>query len=92
MFTVIGFMLAGLLIGYLLRNQPFVSHIGKLISSAIFILLFLLGVSVGANKEVIRGFTTIGVDALALAIGAVLGSVCAAWLVARYIFKERSTK
>lgn len=88
MFTVIGFMLGGLLFGYLLRNQAVVSYVGRLISVAIFILLFLLGVSVGANKEVVGSFTTIGLDAFLLAVGGVLGSVCAAWLVARYVFKE----
>ena len=89
MFTVIGFMISGLAFGYLLRQQSFVKYLPKLISGAIFILLFLLGISVGANKSLIENLTTLGVEALVLASAGVLGSACCAWAVARYIFKEK---
>ena len=41
MFTVIGVMLGGMLIGFLLRRQGF-SWIGKVITLLIWALLFLL--------------------------------------------------
>ena len=43
MFTVIGLMLGGMAIGFLLRRQEF-SWINKVITSLIWVLLFLLGV------------------------------------------------
>ena len=43
MFTVIGLMLGGMAIGFLLRHQEF-SWINKVITSLIWVLLFLLGV------------------------------------------------
>ena len=43
MFIVIGVMLGGMLIGFLLRRQEF-SWIGKVITLLIWALLFLLGI------------------------------------------------
>ena len=51
MFTVIGLMLGGMAIGFLLRRQEF-SWINKVITSLIWVLLFLLGVEVGGNRPV----------------------------------------
>ena len=48
MFTVIGVMLGGMLIGFLLRRQEF-SWIGKVITLLIWALLFLLGIEVGGR-------------------------------------------
>ena len=47
MFTVIGFMLTGITVGYLFRNIAFLQKTEKTISITIFLLLFLLGISVG---------------------------------------------
>ena len=51
MFTVIGIMFAGIAAGYLLRKIELLQKIGKPISYTILLLLFLLGISVGANKD-----------------------------------------
>ena len=42
MFTVIGFMLTGITVGYLFRNIAFLQKTEKTISITIFLLLFLL--------------------------------------------------
>lgn len=80
-------MLAGLLAGYLLRNQSFVRHTGKLISVTIFLLLFLLGIAVGTNRQIVDNLSVLGVQALALSAAAVLGSVICAWVVYRFLMK-----
>lgn len=54
MFTVIGLMLGGMAIGFLLRRQEF-SWINKVITSLIWVLLFLLGVEVGGNRQIVEG-------------------------------------
>ena len=53
MFTVIGFMLTGITVGYLFRNIAFLQKTEKTISITIFLLLFLLGISVGSNELII---------------------------------------
>lgn len=87
MLTVVGIMLAGMLTGYLLRNLPAVRVMGKLISIAIFLLLFLLGVAVGTNRTILENWSVLGVQALAVSLAAVSGSVLCAWLLYRFVFK-----
>ena len=54
MFTVIGLMLGGMCIGFLLRKKRY-PGIRLLITALIWILLFLLGIEVGSNRQIIEG-------------------------------------
>ena len=74
MFTIIGLMLTGMLLGYLLR---------------IWVLLFILGIEVGGNEQIIKGLHTIGLEAVILTIGGTLGSVIAAWALWRALYKRK---
>lgn len=67
MFTVIGVMLGGMLIGFLLRRQGF-SWIGKVITLLIWALLFLLGIEVGGNRRIVEGLATLGVEAFVITL------------------------
>lgn len=87
MFKVIAIMLTGILVGYLLRNRSFVRYTGKLISATIFLLLFLLGIAVGTNRQIVDNLSVLGLQALVLSFSAVLGSVVCAWAVYRFLFK-----
>ncbi len=78
MFIVIGIMLAGVLIGYLLRNQK-IAWIHKVITLLIWALLFLLGIEVGQNDAIIKGLHNIGFEAAAITLASVIGSTLFAW-------------
>ena len=78
MFTVIGFMLTGIIVGYLFRNIAFLQKTEKTISITIFLLLFLLGISVGSNELIIN----------ILAFSATCGSILASWMVLKFFFKK----
>ena len=80
MFTVIGLMLTGMVAGFLLRRHR-LKGIQHFITILIWLLLFLLGVEVGGNKDIIQGLHTIGLEAILLTIGGTLGSVTAAKLL-----------
>ena len=80
MFTVIGLMLAGMLAGFLLRKHA-LEFIRPTITVLIWALLFLLGVEVGGNEDILRGLHTIGLEAVVLTLGGTLGSVAAARLL-----------
>lgn len=73
MFVVIGCMLAGVLTGFILRRRR-LGRIGTVITVLIWLLLFLLGVEVGGNEQVIKGLPTLGAEALLIAVVATLGS------------------
>lgn len=80
-------MLGGVLVGYLLRKKK-TGWISGFIMIAIWILLFLLGIAVGHNDEILNNLDTIGWQALVLSVGGVLGSVVLASMVYRYFFKK----
>ncbi len=86
MFLVIGIMFLGVGIGFLLRRAEWMRHISKTISYTILLLLFLLGVSVGANKDIVNNLATLGGQAFLLAAAGALGSALAAWGVYRFFF------
>ncbi len=78
MFIIIGIMLTGMLLGYLLRNKR-LKGIHKVITILIWLLLFLLGIDVGGNEAIMRGLHTIGLEAFTLTFAAVAGSVLTSW-------------
>ena len=78
MFIIIGIMLTGMLLGYLLRSKR-LSWIHKIITLFIWILLFLLGIDVGGNDSIIKGLHTLGLEAVIITIAAVIGSILCAW-------------
>lgn len=90
MFTVIGIMFGGIAVGYLLRKVEILQQIGKTISYTILLLLFLLGISVGANDAIVNNLATLGVQAFLIALAGTTGSVLAGWAVYHFFFKERS--
>lgn len=91
MFTVIGLMLCGILVGYLARKRE-LSGIGRLITSLIWILLFLLGVEVGGNKKIIESLGTLGVEAITITFAGILGSCLAAWALWYILYKRKEGK
>ena len=91
MFTVIGVMLGGMLIGFLLRRQEF-SRIGKVITFLIWALLFLLGIEVGGNRQIVEGLGTLGVEAFVITLACVLGSCILAWGLWYLLYKKKGEK
>ena len=61
MFTIIGLMLTGMLLGYLLRKRD-LKKIHQIITLLIWLLLFILGIEVGSNEQIIKGLHTIGLS------------------------------
>ena len=88
MFTLIGLMLTGMLLGYLLRKRD-LKKIHQIITLLIWLLLFILGIEVGSNEQIIKGLHTIGLEAVILALGGTLGSVIAAWALWRALYKRK---
>ena len=89
MFTIIGLMFSGILVGWLTRkvNLP---AIHPLITGLIWILLFLLGTEVGSNEKIINGLHTLGLEAIILTLAGTLGSVIFAWFLWKMIYPKRN--
>jgi len=87
MITVLIMMTAGIGIGLISRKMPFVIKTNeKLVSAAIYLLLFLLGVSVGTNKQVISSLHNLGLQALLITLGATMGSILVCWFIYKFLF------
>ena len=85
MFTVIGFMLGGMCLGFLLRNRQ-LPQLNRIITVLIWILLFLLGIEVGENEKIIQGLGTLGIEAFVITVA---GSCIAAKILWTRLNKTR---
>lgn len=85
MFSVILFIFLGICSGYLLRKKRSRSCAkvqtakDKVITVLIWLLLFLLGVEVGGNEQIIKALPTLGVEALLLSVAGTLDCCVQAW-------------
>jgi uncharacterized transporter YbjL len=89
MFIVIGIMFGGIAIGYLLRRITLFQKMANPIFYTILLLLFMLGLSVGANKTIMSNLATLGWQALLIAVAGTLGSIIMAKIVYNRFFRER---
>ncbi len=91
MFVVIAMMFSGIAFGYLMRRHRF-THIGKIIISFIWILLFVLGVEVGGDPKVMNSLHTLGLEAIFIAGLSILGSALAAMLLWKHVKKDEERR
>jgi uncharacterized membrane protein YbjE (DUF340 family) len=80
MFKLFAIMISGVVVGYFLRRRS-LTALPKAITLLIWALLFLLGLKVGHNRQLIAALPTLGVEALVIASCALLGSLFLAWLL-----------
>lgn len=92
MFIVIGIMFGGIFIGYLMRRVSLLRFTNKAISLAIILLLFLLGIQVGNNKEIMTNLPLLGGQALLISSAGTLGSLLCGWAVYYLFYKEKTKK
>lgn len=89
MVEILVIMAVGMVIGYLLRHKKALFAVmDKIVMAVIFLLLFVLGITVGLNETVVSSIHIIGVKAFLLTAGAVAGSVFCCALVWRLFFSE----
>ncbi len=88
MFTVIGIMLIGIGLGFLLRNHR-LSWMKHIITALIWLLLFLLGIEVGGNRRIVEGIMNLGIEALLITLFCVAGSCIFAWGLWRILQKGK---
>jgi len=89
MWIILGLMTAGMVIGAILRhNEKIIKRVNVLVTWSIFALLFLLGIAVGLNDELVKNLDSLGIHALVITIASILGSVILSWIVYHYFFRN----
>lgn len=71
-----------------MRDLRFLQKVEKSISLTIFLLLFVLGLSIGSNSLIINNIGKFGWQAIVLATLSILGSLLASFLVFHLFFKK----
>ena len=84
MTLLFGALFAGLLAGMLLRGRRQIVKLTKgAVMVAVFMLLFLLGLSVGANEAITSNLGRLGIEALVLSLAGTTGSVALVFVLYR---------
>lgn len=90
MLTVVLITLLGIGIGYVLRrHRRWLRHVDRTIMLTIFVMLFVLGWSVGGNDELVRHLPSCGGQAALIAVAAMVGSACLISLVHQLFFNRK---
>lgn len=92
MFSIIGIMFTGIVLGYIFRDMSFIKNTEKTISFTIILLLFIMGFSIGSNDRIIDNLGTFGWQAAIIACSTTCGSTLAAWMVLTLFFKRKEEK
>ncbi len=89
MWSIIVFLIAGIVLGNRLNlNEKGKSINEKVQLLGLLLLLFSMGISIGANDEVVKNLNNIGIQAFTFAVFTTLGSVFFVYLVSKRIGKE----
>jgi uncharacterized membrane protein YbjE (DUF340 family) len=89
MITVLVLMTLGIILGYFISEKKSLIKISdKLTTICIYLLLFLLGIGVGLNDKIIANIGTIGLQAIIITAGALLGSLILAYFTYKIFFRN----
>lgn len=93
MISVLILMTSGIIVGWIFHHKTiFLQWISKLTNWAIYLLLFLLGLAVGTNDEILSSFDKIGYLSIAITLFAVAGSILTGWVTYHLFFKNNGGK
>ncbi len=88
MWVEVGLIVSGIPVGYALRKKPLAVNItNHALSIVIYALLFLIGLSLGSNDDLLARFTELGVQGVLIGILCSSGSIFVTWLIYNVIFK-----
>lgn len=87
MLKFVAIILSGMAVGFLLRKRR-LKAVPHMVTVLIWLLLFFLGIEVGENPQVIRGITTLGMEALWLSLAGLVGTVAFSWALWRWVSRK----
>lgn len=87
MFYLILTMFIGMAAGFLMRRVKALTHIGKAISITIYVMLFFLGVKIGQDENILANLSSLGMQAMLLALAGATGSILFAALLYKSVFR-----
>lgn len=92
MFRILILLAIGIGVGMLLRGRSCAKATKWGIQITVCLLLFVFGISIGSNHDLINNLYRFGWQALVIACLGVAGSIVAAWAAQRLFFKKGGNK
>ncbi len=88
MWVEVGLIVAGVPMGYALRkSSKAVSITNHALSIVIYALLFLIGLNIGSNDDLIARMADLGIQGIFIGIACAIGSILAVWILYNIVFK-----
>lgn len=88
MLAEVGCILAGIPLGYVLRNQIRLVRVAHgMASGIIYALLFLLGLSLGSNQQLFARLADLGLRGFLIGLACALGSIVVTACIAKKYFR-----
>ena len=82
-------IIVGMSAGYLLRRIEILKNVNKSITLTICTMLFLLGICVGSNRDLLGNFGNYGWQALLICCAGLAGSILCTLAVNALFFREQ---
>jgi len=82
-------MFSGMIFGFIFRKKrSLITSADRFAGWSIYLLLFLLGLSIGNNQMIINNFVQIGFNSILLTLSGISGSVILSFIAYRFFFKK----
>ena len=88
MLIILVLLFTGIAIGYLCRRITWLQHVEKTATATVYIMLFVFGLFIGTNDDIMSGFSHFGYQAVLIATATTLGSILITLLVIRIISRK----
>lgn len=89
MVEILIIMFSGIVLGFIFRKKrSLITAADKLAGWSIYLLLFLLGLSIGNNEMIINNFAQIGFNSIMLTLSGISGSVILSFFAYKFFFKK----
>ncbi len=90
MIEILLLIFGGMVLGYLVRHKEQIVHITeRLIIWSIFLLLFLMGLSIGRDPLIVGSLPSLGLNALLISIAGIAGSLALALILWKFFFSKK---
>lgn len=90
MLKFVAIILSGMAVGFCLRKRQ-LRVMPHAVTVLIWLLLFFLGVEVGENPQVINGISRLGLEALWLSLGGLVGTILFSWALWRWVSADKKS-
>lgn len=92
MIIIIALLVVGIVLGRTGKKYPVTSFISKKMSLTVLLILFVFGIKIGSDRNLISKIGQLGLSAFVLSTITIIGSCTCAMLISRYFAKRKKER